>query len=159
MSEESDTTSLRIGNMTTDLIHDRGRGPEISGTRITVYSLLPHFLQPEDTESYICKLYDLTPEEVAAARAYVLNNVDSVLARHLQIEDRIAAGNPPELIDQAKKTHETFLRFKRWLDQRETANGRQDVADSSSQSGSTATGFPTFRQWVAGTDAPAVERP
>jgi hypothetical protein len=26
--------------MTTDLIHDRSRGPEIRGTRITVYNLL-----------------------------------------------------------------------------------------------------------------------
>ena len=59
--------------MTSDLIRDRGCGPEISGTRITVYDLLPHFLQPDDTESYICKLYDLTPEQVAAARAYVIS--------------------------------------------------------------------------------------
>ena len=30
--------------MANDLIHDRGRGPEIVGTRITVYNLLPHLL-------------------------------------------------------------------------------------------------------------------
>ena len=35
--------------MTTDLIHDRGRGPEIVGTRITVYDLLPDFLDPRVT--------------------------------------------------------------------------------------------------------------
>src|SRR5437879_4760919 len=37
--------------MANDLIHDRGRGPEIVGTRITVYNLLPHFLDPTATEA------------------------------------------------------------------------------------------------------------
>ena len=80
--------------MGTDLIHDRGRGPEIVGTRITVYNLLPHFLDPSATEAYICRVYELTPEQVAAARAYVLNNPETVLAEHLAIEARMAAGNP-----------------------------------------------------------------
>jgi uncharacterized protein (DUF433 family) len=55
--------------MATAAIHDRGRGPEIEGTRITVYNLLPHFLVEEATEASICRRYDLTPEQVAAARA------------------------------------------------------------------------------------------
>lgn len=29
--------------MSNELMHDRGRGPEIIGTRITVYNLLPYF--------------------------------------------------------------------------------------------------------------------
>ncbi len=87
--------------MATDLIHDRGRGPELVGTRITVYNLLPNFLDASATEAYICKLYDLSPEQVAAARAYVLNHPDTVLARHLEIEVRMAEGNPPEVIEQA----------------------------------------------------------
>src|SRR5206468_4699250 len=80
--------------MATDLIHDRGRGPEILGTRITVFNLLPHFLDPTATEAYICRLYELSPQQVAAARAYVLNNPDTVLSEHLEIERKIAAGNP-----------------------------------------------------------------
>ena len=80
--------------MATDLIHDRGRGPEILGTRITVFNLLPHFLDPTATESYICRLYELSPQQVAAARAYVLNNPDTVLSEHLEIERKIAVGNP-----------------------------------------------------------------
>jgi hypothetical protein len=47
----------------------------------------------------------------------VLNNPD-FLAAHLRIEARMAAGSPPEVIEQAKKTHETFLRFKDWLAER-----------------------------------------
>jgi uncharacterized protein (DUF433 family) len=108
------------GNLVTDLIHDRGRGPEIKGTRITVYHLLPYYLDPTATEAYLCQVYDLTPEQVAAARAYVLHNPETVLAEHLKIEARMGAGNPPQVIEQAKKTHEAFVRFKEWLAQRQS---------------------------------------
>src|SRR3954466_11645731 len=108
--------------MATDLIQDRGRGPEIVGTRITVYNLLPYFLDPTVTEAYLCRLYSLTAEQVAAARAYVLNNADTVLARHLEIEARMAAGNPPEVIERAKQTHANFLSFKEWLAEHQPAN-------------------------------------
>ena len=55
--------------MATDIIQDRGRGPEIVGTRITVYNLLPHFLDPTATEASLCRLYELTAEQVAARRS------------------------------------------------------------------------------------------
>src|SRR5437870_3419392 len=101
--------TIRLGHLSTqkmsaELIHDRGRGPELVGTRITVYNLLPYFLDPTATESYICQVCELTPEQVAAARAYVLNHADTVLAEHLRIEDRIAAGNTQEVIEQAQQT-------------------------------------------------------
>src|SRR5690242_2511774 len=102
------TEAWRV-RMETDLIHDRGRGPEIAGTRITVYNLLSHFLDSAMTEGAIGRLYELTPEQVAAARAYVLNNLDTVLAAHLKIEERMAAGNPPSVIEKAKATHAAFL--------------------------------------------------
>jgi len=35
--------------MAANPIHDRGRGPEISGTRIAVYNLLEHFLNTTET--------------------------------------------------------------------------------------------------------------
>ena len=73
--------------MSIDIIHDRGRGPEIVGTRITVYDLLPYFLEPDTTEAFICRIYDfLTPQQVAAARAYVLNHFEAVMAEHQRIE-------------------------------------------------------------------------
>ncbi len=139
--------------MATDLIHDRGRGPEIAGTRITVYNLLPHFLDPTATEASICRTYELAPEQVAAARAYVLNNPETVLAEHLQIEARMAAGNPPQVTEQAKKAHAAFLSFKKWLTERQQAeatseNGRDD-----------STRFPTFREWLAARGPRPVEGP
>jgi uncharacterized protein (DUF433 family) len=136
--------------MANELIHDRGRGPEIVGTRITVYNLLPHLLDPTATEAYICGLYELTPEQVAAARAYVLNHAETVLARHLGIEAQMAAGNPPELIERAKQTHATFLRFKDWLVKRRQAEAQEGAAESGSGAGQPSSErLPTFREWLA----------
>jgi uncharacterized protein (DUF433 family) len=132
-----------------DLIHDRGRGPEIVGTRITVYNLLPHFLDATATEAYICRVYELTPEQVAAARAYILNNADAVLTRHLEIEAQISAGNPPEVIERAKQTHAAFLRFKDWLANRKRAEARENADKSTPETGRTSSGLmPTFRKWL-----------
>jgi uncharacterized protein (DUF433 family) len=125
--------------MASDVIQDRGRGPEIAGTRITVYNLLQSFLDPTVTEDEICRIYELTPRQVAAARAYVLSNPDTVLAEHLRIEERLAAGNPPEVREQAERAKATFQSFKQWLAEREVANGEDEGA----------THFPTFREWLA----------
>jgi uncharacterized protein (DUF433 family) len=141
--------------MATDVINDRGRGPEIAGTRITVYDLLPHFLDSTATEDYICRLYDLAHEQVAAARAYVLNNPETVLAQHLKIEARMAAGNPPDVIEKAIQTHATFLRFKEWLAQREAQEHLSEVTSESRRSGSDQ--FPTFREWLAERESRPVE--
>ena len=116
--------------MADELIWDRGNGPEIAGTRVSVYTLLPYLLDPTVTEAVISDIYELTPEQIAAARAYVLNNAEPVLTRHLEIEERMAAGNPPEVAERARQTRAKFLTFKEWLLNRqqaealETAYGR-----------------------------------
>src|SRR5579871_6530973 len=140
--------------MANELIHDRGRGPEIVGTRITVYNLLPHFLDATATEAYICRIYNLAPEQVAAARAYVLSNPDTVLARHLDIEARMAAGNPPEVIERAKQTHATFLKFKDWLAKRQQAEAQENAEESASSGGEgNSKLLPSFREWLAEEEA------
>lgn len=132
--------------MASELIHDRGRGPEISGTRITVYNLLPHFLDASTTEASICRMYELTPEQVAAARAYVLNNPETVLSRYLEIEARMAVGNPPEVMERAKQTHAAFLSFKDWLAKRQQDETRESTS-TSSENGSEP--LPSFQEWLA----------
>lgn len=129
--------------MASDVIQDRGRGPEIAGTRITVYNLLQSFLDPSMTEEEICRVYELTPEQVAAARAYVLSNPDTVLAEHLRIEEKLAAGNPPEVRQQAERAKATFKRFKEWLAETEAAESGEDGE------GERPRRFPTFREWLA----------
>ncbi|HEX7450582.1 MAG TPA: hypothetical protein VF306_23680 [Pirellulales bacterium] len=120
------------------MIHDRGRGPEIVGTRITVYNLLPYLFDDAVTETEIAKLYGLTVEQVAALRAHALNHADAVLARHREIEARLARGNPPELVEQLKNTHERLLKFKEWRRRRDEAEAEADQFRE----------VPTFNDWL-----------
>lgn len=139
--------------MSNELIHDRGRGPEIIGTRITVYNLLPYFIDQTVTEEYITTLYSLTAEQVAAARAYILNNPDTVLATHLKIEERIAAGNPPEVVEQAKRTHERLLKFKEWLEKKAESDRQEELADAATDHAGRSQ-LPAFREWVLQQNSP-----
>ncbi|WP_088254258.1 DUF433 domain-containing protein [Fimbriiglobus ruber] len=124
-------------------IADRGRGPEIVGTRITVYNLLPSFLDPTVSEDEICRVYELTPGQVAAARAYVLNNPDTVLAQHLKIEERMGAGNPPLVRERAERAKSTFQSFKQWLAEKRAENREEEVTQTNPGQ------LPTFREWLA----------
>ena len=124
--------------MTNAWIHDRGRGPEIIGTRITVFNLMPYFLDPAATEAFIGGMYALTPEQVAAARAYVLNHWDEVIVEHRAIEARLAKGNPPEVLDRADAVRE---RFQRWR-----AEHGQTASPSEFDPNLGRT-LPTFRKW------------
>ncbi|HEX7448951.1 MAG TPA: hypothetical protein VF306_15465 [Pirellulales bacterium] len=142
--------------MNESLIHDRGRGPEVIGTRITVMDLLPYFLDASATESYICQVNNLSADQVAAARAYALHHADKMLAEHLEVEVRIAAGNPPSVLDQAKKTHDAFVKFRQWLGEREQQRAIADRATPPSPPG--VNGLPAFREWIAGAEAHAGER-
>jgi len=137
--------------MAADIIHDRGRGPEIVGTRITVFNLLPHFLDPTATEDFICRHYGLTQEQVSSARAYVLNHADTVLARHRQIEARMAEGNSPEVVAQAERTHAAFLDFKHRLAERHRVGANGGAVKSEGDP-------PTFRKWLSERDPRLAER-
>lgn len=126
--------------MSADLIHDRGRGPEIVGTRITIYNLLPYLLDASMTEKELADLYGLSVEQIAAARAHILNHADTVLARHREIEDRLARGNPPELIEQLNETHARLLQFREW---------RARQVHAARAGGSQPAQPPTFERWFA----------
>jgi uncharacterized protein (DUF433 family) len=132
--------------MSSEMIHDRGRGPEIKGTRITVYNLLSNFLDPKMTETQIGILYDLSPEQVAAARAYVLGNADIVLAEHLRIEKRIASEVVAFDAEQAQQAKATFASFKEWLAKQEKLK-KEDDADANGDRALSAR-LPSFREWL-----------
>ncbi len=91
-------------------------GPNIIGMRITVYHLVPYFLKPNYTEQQIQELYPLLSlQQVAAARAYFLANYDAVMKRHLEIEARNAAGNPPEVRKQMAESRERYKLLRHWF--------------------------------------------
>jgi hypothetical protein len=96
----------------------------------------------------------MTAEQVAAARAYVLNNPDEVLTQHRQIEARIAQGNPPEVIEKATKTHATFVNFKKWLAERDAAAAQEHTTETNFASDANGSKqFPSFKEWIAEHDS------
>jgi uncharacterized protein (DUF433 family) len=137
--------------------HNEDRGHEIIGMRLTVYNLLPDFMDPEMTEAEICRFYELTPQQVAPARAYILNNPETVLTRHLEIEARNAAGNSPELKERMKRNHVVFEEFRRWLEKRRTEDPLKGRDDERASSKSHL--IPTFREWLAEQESRSVEGP
>jgi len=82
------------------VIINRGRGPEIAGTRITVYDVLDY-----STKGYhptiIASLFRVSSQQVEAALEYIDAHKDEVMAEYRQMLARAAAGNPPEV--QAKE--------------------------------------------------------
>src|SRR6266480_4663580 len=82
-----------------EFIIDRGRGPEIKGTRITVYDVLDYVLGGWHRER-IADLFRVHPQEVEAAQKYIEEHTLEVLREYVKMLERSARGNPPEL--QAK---------------------------------------------------------
>jgi uncharacterized protein (DUF433 family) len=80
-------------------IIDRGRGPEIEGTRITVYDILDYYKQNWHHSSIAIWL-SLSSAQVLAAMAYIDTHNEEVWANYRIMLERDAKGNPPEL--QAK---------------------------------------------------------
>lgn len=76
---------------------DRGRGPEIAGTRITVYDVLD-YLQEGWRYDQIAGLFRLLPDEVQAAIQYIEDHKDEVMAAYERILARHAQYQyPPEV--------------------------------------------------------------
>lgn len=133
-----------------EITTDRDRGHEIIGMRLTVYHLLPYFLDPTVTEEYICRVHELTPAQVSSARSYIMNHWDEVWARHLEIEARIAAGNPPEVLEKADELRPLFLEAKARLERR--IRGESPVAptqEDSENPGRLNEPLPSFVEWLA----------
>ena len=77
-------------------IINRGRGPELAGTRITVYDVIP-YLEAGRSPTYIAAVLGLGTEEVFTLARYIDEHREEVMAVHRKIEERIARGNPPEI--------------------------------------------------------------
>jgi len=77
-------------------IIDRGCGPELAGTRTTVYDIIPYLLAG-DSPTYIASAMGHSTREIEALMQYIEEHKKEVMAVHQKIEARIARGNPPEI--------------------------------------------------------------
>jgi uncharacterized protein (DUF433 family) len=88
-------------------IHDRGRGPEIKGTRITVFDVLDYALACWPPER-IATLFDIRTDQVEAAVDYIREHKIEVLKAYVEILERCERGNPPELEARLDARHAQF---------------------------------------------------
>jgi uncharacterized protein (DUF433 family) len=95
-------------------IIDRGRGPEIAGTRITVYTILEY---ADWHHTALAALLDLSSEQVLLARAYIDAHRAEVMAEYEKIMQRIRRGNPPEVQARLEANRPRFLELVRSLRQ------------------------------------------
>jgi len=78
------------------VIIDRGRGPEIAGTRITVFDVLD-YLQAGWDDKGTAAVLSLGTDQVRAAREYIENHPVEIQAEFQRIKERIVRGNPPQV--------------------------------------------------------------
>lgn len=86
-------------------IIDRGRGPELAGTRITVFDIL-HYHDAGWHVNSIALILGLSSAQVNAALEYVAEHEEQVRAEQRRIQDRIDRGNSPEILAKFEKSHQ-----------------------------------------------------
>ncbi len=91
-----------------EFIINRGRGPEINGTRVTVYAILDFMIEGWHCER-IADFFQLHPEEVQAAMDYVREHTLDVLREYVKILERGERGNPPELQAKPDANHQQLV--------------------------------------------------
>ena len=104
---------------------DRGRGPEIEGTRITVYSILDYMIEGWHRER-IADFFSLHPEEVQVAMEYVREHTLELLREYVKILERCERGNPPELQAKLDANHVRFQELVRQIREAK-AQGQSDT--------------------------------
>jgi uncharacterized protein (DUF433 family) len=95
--------------MSTAIIN-RGRGPEIAGTRITVYDILD-YTTADWHHTAIAATLRLSSAQVLAAIEYIEKHKDEVMPVYQQILERAAQGNSPEIQAKADAAHAKFLKL------------------------------------------------
>ena len=78
------------------IIHDRGRGPEIEGTRITVYDVMDYYLDGWPA-GRIANWLSQRTDDIQAAIDYIEAHRAEVDEAYRKIVERAERGNPPEI--------------------------------------------------------------
>lgn len=86
-------------------IIDRGDGPKIEGTRITVYTIL-EYVRAGRTRDWIAALLQLSSSQVQAAMDYIRDHETEVNADYDAILARIEKGNPAQVEEQLQANRE-----------------------------------------------------
>jgi uncharacterized protein (DUF433 family) len=107
-------------------IIDRGRGLEISGTRITVYDVWD-YARHGWHETQIAVTLRLGSRQVRAALTYIEEHKDEVMSAYQEMVDRDARGNPPEIREKLQASREKLERFIQDRRERKVAPGMKTM--------------------------------
>jgi len=88
-------------------IIDRGDGPKIEGTRITVYAIF-EYLEKGHSREWIATCLGLSSRQVQAAMDYIEEHRADVQAEYEKIAERITKGNPPSIEQRLQKARDKF---------------------------------------------------
>jgi uncharacterized protein (DUF433 family) len=77
-------------------IIDRGRGPELAETRVTVYRIMDFLREGSSAERIVAELH-LTEEQVCVALDYIAAHRRIVEAEYARILQRVQQRNPPHV--------------------------------------------------------------
>ena len=88
-------------------IINRGRGPEIEGTRITVFDICDYTRQNWHRDEIAATLR-LSSAQVDAALQYIQQHQTEVFAEYERILARERRGNPPELKAKLDAIHQKW---------------------------------------------------
>jgi len=127
--------------MNRDSIEERTGGPALVGTRIDVEDILVYLSDPTMTEARLAELLGLEPEQIAAVRAYILDNPDTVFVRHAELTSRPSPENSPEVVERLRRRRESLQNFKAWLATGEAKEWREAEGGSGRS--------PSYREWLA----------
>lgn len=94
-------------------IIDRGRGPEIEGTRITVYDVMDY--HPKYHHTYIASLFSLSSRQILEAIDYIEKHRPECEEAYTKILARHAKGNPPEVEAKLAQNRKKLEALKREL--------------------------------------------
>jgi uncharacterized protein (DUF433 family) len=84
---------------------DRGDGPKIEGTRITVYTVL-EYLRAGRTRDWIATMFKLSSDQVQVAMDYIRDHDAQVNAEYDTIVARIQKGNPTQVEEKLQANRE-----------------------------------------------------
>jgi uncharacterized protein (DUF433 family) len=86
-------------------IIDRGRGPEIGRTRVTVYHIW-EFHRAGDSRDDIALTFGLSSRQVQTAVDYIAAHREEVEREYAKIQERIARGNPDWVEERSRQNRE-----------------------------------------------------
>jgi uncharacterized protein (DUF433 family) len=95
-------------------IIDRGRGPEIAGTRITVFHVLEYQRAGMHRDAIAVSL-GLSSDQVEAALDFIREHAREVGREYEKIRKRIERGNPAWIEEKLRESHAKLEAFRKRL--------------------------------------------